>query len=83
VVLGITFSSSEELKTWATETGVTTNLLCDADRLVALAYGAADSADQEKPSRVSVLIGADGKIRKTYTVSDAEGHPSEVIMDLS
>ncbi len=82
-MLGITFSSPEELKAWAHETGVTTDLLYDADRSVAMAYGAAESVDQERPTRISVLIGPDGKVLKTYAVSDAEGHPSEALMDLS
>ena len=83
MVLGINFSSSEDLKAWSVETGLTSDLLYDADRSVAMAYGAAESADQERPSRVSMLIGPDGKVLKTYTVSDAEGHPDEVLMDLS
>ena len=82
MVLGITFSSPEELKAWAIETDVTTDLLCDADRSVALAYGAAESVDQERPSRVSVLIGPDGRVLRTYTVSDAEGHADAVVGDL-
>ena len=47
-----------------------------------MAYGAAEAADQEKPTRVSVLIGADGKVVKSYAVSDAEGHPAEALADL-
>ncbi len=47
-----------------------------------MAYGAAESADQEKPSRVSVLIGPDGSVLKTYEVSDAVGHPDAVLADL-
>ena len=82
-MLGITFSSSEDLKAWANETGLTSDLLYDGDRATALAYGAAESADQERPSRVSVLIGPDGKVVKTYAVSDAEGHASEVLANLS
>jgi peroxiredoxin Q/BCP len=81
-VLGINFSSSDELRAWSNETGLTSDLLFDADRSVAMAYGAAESADQEKPIRVSVLIGPDGKVLKTYTVTDAEGHPDEVLADL-
>lgn len=82
-MLGITFSAPEDLKTWLNETGLTTDLLCDADRSVAMAYGAAESADQEKPTRLSVLIGPDGKVMKTYAKPDPEGHPSEVLSDLS
>jgi len=47
-----------------------------------MAYGAADSEDQEKPNRVSILVGADGTIAKTYTDMNAEAHPAEVLADL-
>ncbi len=82
VLLGITWSAPEELKSWSHEVGLTTELLCDVDRSVALAYGAAESADQERPKRVSVLIGADGKVAKAYQVDDAEGHPAAALADL-
>ncbi len=47
-----------------------------------MAYGAADSPDQERPKRISVLIGADGRVEKLYEVADAEGHPDAVLADL-
>ncbi len=81
-MLGITFSPAEDLKSWRDEVGLTTELLCDADRSVAMAYGAAKSADQEKATRVSVLVGPDGKVVKTYAAPDAEGHPAEALADL-
>lgn len=67
------------MKKWRDEVGLTAELLCDADRSVALAYGAAQSADQERATRVSVLIGGDGKIVNAYEVSDAEGHPAAAL----
>ncbi len=82
-MLGITFSAPRDLKKWRDETGLTTDLLCDADRAVAMAYGAAESADQEKATRMSVLIGPDGKVVKTYAKPDPERHPAEILMDLS
>ncbi len=81
-VLGITFSPPEELRSWAEETGLASGLLSDSDHSVAMAYGAADGPDQERPTRVSVLIGPDGKVLKTYTVTDAAAHPGEVLKDL-
>jgi peroxiredoxin Q/BCP len=81
-LLGITFSSPEDLKTWKDETGLTTDLLCDADRSVAIAYGAAESADQDRPARISVLIGPDGKVAKVYPKPDPETHPTEALLDL-
>lgn len=47
-----------------------------------MTYGAAESADQERPKRVSVLIGPDGSVLRTYEVADAEGHADEVLADL-
>lgn len=79
----MTFSSTEDLKKWTDENGYTTELLCDADRSVAMAYGAAESANQEKATRVSVLVGPDGKVVKTYTVEDAPAHPEAVLADIS
>ena len=48
-----------------------------------MAYGAAESADQERPKRVSVLIGPDGRVIRTYDAPDPEAHPAEVLADLS
>ncbi len=61
---------------------MTSHLLCDATRKVAMAYGAAESADQERATRMSVLIGPDGKVIKTYPQPDAAKHPAEVLADL-
>ena len=82
MLLGVTFSPADDLKTWRGEVGLTTELLRDADRSVAMAYGAADGADQEKATRVSVLVGPDGKVVKTYATPDAEAHPGEALADL-
>lgn len=83
MLLGITFSSSEDLKTWANETGLMTDLLCDADRSVAMAYGAAESASQERATRLSVLVGPDGKVAKVYVAPNPEQHQAEALLDVS
>ena len=54
-MLGITFSTPADLKAWAGELGFEGELLSDGKRTVAMAYGAADSPDQERPARISVL----------------------------
>lgn len=82
MLLGITFSPSEDLKAWTGENSITTHLLCDTDRSVAMAYGAADSAEQERPARMSVLVGPDGRVAKVYAKPDAATHPAEVLKDL-
>lgn len=82
MLLGVTFSPQDDLKSWAEEVGLECDLLCDMNRAVAIAYGAADSADQERPKRVSVLVGPDGKVVRTYASPDAAGHPAEALADL-
>jgi len=80
--LGITFSDSQALSDWRREVGLELALLSDADRAVGMLYGAAQSAVQEKAARISVLIGEDGRVLKTYEVGDAANHAAEVIADL-
>ena len=57
-------------------------LLCDVDRKVGLAYGAADDATAGSAKRISYLIGRDGKIRKAYPKVNAAAHPEEILKDL-
>ena len=57
-------------------------MLSDSDRSVAMAFGAAESAEQEKATRISILVGPDGKVVKTYDTPVADEHPSEALCDL-
>lgn len=82
MVLGITFSDVDALSQWRSEVGSMGELLSDSDRAVAIAYGAAEDAQQEKPSRISVLVGPDGKVVHTYTPQDAAAHAEEVLASL-
>ena len=82
MLLGITFSATEDLKSWGDELGYSADLLQDPDRAVAMAYGAAETADQEKPTRISVLVGPDGKVANTYADMNAEAHPADVLAEL-
>jgi peroxiredoxin Q/BCP len=57
-------------------------LLCDTDRTLGMAYGAADDAKAGTARRISYLIGPDGRIRKVYPKVNAAAHPEEVLKDL-
>jgi len=48
-----------------------------------MAYGAAENADQERPKRMGIHIGPDGKVTKAYEVEDAEGHAVAALNDLA
>ena len=54
----------------------------DLDKAASVAFGAAD-ADSERPKRVSVLIGPDGKVAKAYAKVTPADHPDEVLADLN
>ena len=57
-------------------------MLCDVDRSLGLAYGAADAADAEYPTRISYLIDPDGRIAKVYGKVTPADHPDEVLADI-
>jgi len=72
----------EKNKTFAEKFGFNFPLLCDTDRKIGVAYGAADDASAGTAKRISYLIGPDGKIRKAYPKVNAVAHPEEVLKDL-
>lgn len=47
-----------------------------------MAYGACDSPDARVPSRISYLIGPDGRIRAAYEKVSPPTHPAEVLQEL-
>jgi peroxiredoxin Q/BCP len=66
VILGISFDGVEANKKFAEKYSFPYRLLCDTDKKIGIAYGAADSADASTAARVAYLIGADGKIEKSF-----------------
>ena len=57
------------------------DLLSDEKRSDSIAFGAADS-DSPRASRISVLIGPDGKVVKAYATVKPADHPDQVLADL-
>ncbi len=49
---------------------------------MSIAYGAA-TEESARASRVSVIVGPDGKIRKAYAKVSPADHPAEVLADLA
>jgi peroxiredoxin Q/BCP len=85
-VLGASFDTPEENKTFAEDQAFNFRLLSDVDRETGLRYEVARPAgDQYErfPIRISYLIDPDGVIRHAYAVTDVAGHADEVLRDLS
>jgi peroxiredoxin Q/BCP len=81
-ILGASFDSQEKNAKFARKFGFDFPLLCDTDRKLGLAYGAAEDSSAGSAKRISYLIGKDGKIRKAYPKVNAAAHPEEVLKDL-
>ena len=84
-MLGASYDTPEDNKTFAVEQSFQYRLLSDADRAVAAAYGATRPADDKYPGfpkRVSFLIDPEGVVRRTYEVTDPAGHAEVVLADL-
>ena len=81
-VLGASFDSMEKNAAFAKKFEFTFPLLCDTDRKLGVAYGAAEDASAGSAKRITYLIGKDGRIRKAYPKVNAAAHPEEILKDL-
>jgi len=82
VILGCSFDSPADNKAFKDKFDFPYDLLSDADKSMSIAYGAAES-DSARPSRVSVLIGPDGKVAENYETVKPPEHPAEVLATLA
>ncbi len=81
-LLGASFDSVEKNAAFARKFEFDFPLLCDTDRRIGIAYGAADDASARTARRISYLSGPDGRIRKAYPKLNASAHPEKVLKDL-
>lgn len=82
MLLGVTFSSPDELARWHAELNLGCDLLCDESRAVALAYGAAQCASQAKAERVTVLVDTQGCVQEIFRPTAIDTHPGAVLAAL-
>jgi len=82
VVLGISFDSVEDNRAFAEKFDFPFRLLCDVDRSVGMAYGAAASPEDGYAKRISYVIGEDGRILLAYPKVDPRAHLDQVLGDL-
>lgn len=81
-IVGVSFDSPADNLAWAQDEGFQYDLWSDLDRTLALYYGAAESAEDPKPIRLSVLLDTDGAVLLEYDVGSGFGtHPAEVLED--
>jgi peroxiredoxin Q/BCP len=81
-VFGVSFDTAAENRAFAEKYAFNFPLLCDTDRKLGLAYGAAASASAANAQRVGVVIGPDGKVKEWSPKVDARAYPQEVVKRL-
>ena len=81
-VLGISFDSIDENRAFAEKFDFPFRLLCDVDRGVGMAYGAADAPETGYAKRISYVIDEEGRILHAYAKVDPNTHLDQVLGDL-
>ena len=86
VVLGASFDSVEDNKSFADQQSFPYRLLSDVKMEVGTRYDVLRDPDDKFPNlakRISYLIDPQGVIRIAYEVTDPQGHAEKVIEDLA
>jgi peroxiredoxin Q/BCP len=82
-VLGVSFDTPEDNAKFVREQSFSFRLLSDADHKLANDVGAVYVQIQPYASRVSYLVGADGKVVKAYDSVTPASHAQQVLDDLA
>jgi peroxiredoxin Q/BCP len=80
-VLGVSFDTPDKNAEFVRAEEFPFRLLSDDDHALAVAVGAARSAEQSTASRISYLVGADGKVRRAYGEVQPASHAGQVLED--
>lgn len=75
-VLGVSFDTERENKAFAEKFNFPFPLLCDVNREIGVAYGAADSPKDEYARRIAYVIDEKGKVAQAHPKVDATTYPS-------
>jgi len=83
VVFGVSFDSPEANTKFSQKFNFNFPLLCDTDRKMGVAYGAAESAEAKGGAkRIGVIIDPQGKVKEYFPKVDAKAFPQEALKKL-
>ena len=77
----MSFDTPEENQDWAVDEGFLFDLWTDADRILAMHYGAASSPTQAYADRHTVLLDENGAVVLEYESVVVGTHPQQVLDD--
>lgn len=78
-MLGVSFDTQAENKAFAEKFSFDYPLLCDTDRKMGIAYGAATDASSGFAKRIGVIIDPEGKVKHFEPKVDPKGWPKAAI----
>ena len=82
VILGVSFDTPADNAAFVAKEHFPFRLLSDGERKLATATGAASSPTAAVASRISYLVGPDGKVQRAYGTVDPRTHAASVLGDL-
>ena len=80
-IVGVSFNKPDKNAGWATTEGFQFPLWSDEDKALALHYGAANSKLSMVPSRITVVLDAQGTVVLRYDDVSVGTHPGDVLDD--
>jgi thioredoxin-dependent peroxiredoxin len=78
----VSFDTAEENAAFAKKFDYPFPLLSDVRRDIGIAYGAADSPTSGYASRITYVIGPDGRIAQAHGKVSPKSHPKEILESL-
>lgn len=85
-MLGASFDTPADNKSFADAQGFRFRLLSDTDKAAGRRYEvlrAPDASNPDLPLRIAYLIAPDGSVRRAYEVSDVNGFAETILADLA
>lgn len=81
-MLGASFDGETAQASFAQKFSFPFRLLCDTDKQLAVAYGAAASANDRTPRRITYVIGPDGTIEQAIETKDPAGQAESILKSI-
>jgi peroxiredoxin Q/BCP len=81
-VFGVSFDNVADNAKFAAKFDFPFPLLCDTERAIGLAYGAATSAKDEYAKRIAYVIDENGRIAEAHAKVDPQTYPQEQLKTL-
>ena len=79
MILGVSFDDQAKNRAFSEKYDFNFPLLCDTDRKMGVAYGAAGDEGASMAKRVGVVIGSDGKIIAWDAKVNAASYPGQAL----